>query len=371
MVKVLVVAKSVNGGWNTYIDSLQKLDGNEIKISTIILGIGRTTLGSQSYIFYGKSSYHPEKYSFFSIIFFRFAKEIIWYRKQLIRIKPDVVLSIDTHSNLLVLISKCLFFLKYKTILTIHIDPLDTIKEKASIELRILINLLIRYFYNQANLIITVSRRLLESVKKDYVIKNRIITIYNGVKTKPKQKYNTNKELIISSMGRLVKQKDFATIIKAFAKIKLKKPKINLWIIGEGPLKNELIDLTKKLGVAKNVKFWGWVENADSLLGKSNLFVLSSKREGLPYSLLEAMSLGIPVISYDTEFGPSEILDDGKHGVLVNQNDVDSLSNAMSNLITDRKQLLSNSQKAYKRSLYFSEDRMLKKYRKIILNMGF
>ncbi len=134
-------------------------------------------------------------------------------------------------------------------------------------------------------------------------------------------------------------------------------------------MKKYLKNYVKKLKIEKNVQFFGWVKNIYEYLKKSSVFVFSSKREGFGYVLLEAMSCGLPVISTNTPFGPAEILDNGKYGILVPMKNPQAMADAIYELLTDDKKYNYYKKKSLERVKYFSLDKMLKSYKKLIMNL--
>ena len=133
---------------------------------------------------------------------------------------------------------------------------------------------------------------------------------------------------VIVGMGRLTRQKDFATLIRAFAGIRRTIP-ARLIILGEGEDRADLEALCRSLGVAGNVDLPGFVANPYAVLSRARLFVLSSRWEGLPGALIEALACGASVVSTDCPSGPREILDDGRYGQLVPVEDTAAMADAM------------------------------------------
>jgi glycosyltransferase involved in cell wall biosynthesis len=133
---------------------------------------------------------------------------------------------------------------------------------------------------------------------------------------------------VIIGVGRLTRQKDFATLIKAFALVRTERP-CRLLIIGEGRDRAALEALAVQLAVENDVALPGFVENPYPYMSRSALFVLSSIWEGSPNVLTEALALGVPVVATDCPSGPREILGGGRHGHLVPSGNPMALAKAM------------------------------------------
>jgi len=133
---------------------------------------------------------------------------------------------------------------------------------------------------------------------------------------------------VIMGIGRLTYQKDFPTLMRAFAKVHQQLP-CHLIILGQGSERPQYESLAAILGISEVVDFPGFVANPYAYLVRSSLFVLSSRWEGSPNALTEAMALGIPVVATDCPSGPREILQNGRLGKLVTIGDVDALAKAM------------------------------------------
>lgn len=133
---------------------------------------------------------------------------------------------------------------------------------------------------------------------------------------------------VILAAGRLAPQKDYPTLIRAFAAL-VEGRDLRMVILGEGPERPALEALVGDLGLAGRVDLPGFRENPFAYMARARLFVLSSAWEGLPGVLIQAMACGTPVVSTDCPSGPREILEDGRLGPLVPVGDVTALAEAL------------------------------------------
>jgi glycosyltransferase involved in cell wall biosynthesis len=142
---------------------------------------------------------------------------------------------------------------------------------------------------------------------------------------------------VILGVGKLEAQKDFPTLIYAFAKVR-QKQQARLIILGWGPDRNreELEAIAQELGIHEDVSLPGYVNNPYTYMARSAVFALSSQWEGLPFVLVEAMALGTPVVSTNCESGPAEVLDHGRYGQLVPVGNSQALGDAILNVLAKR-----------------------------------
>ncbi|MGH2630441.1 MAG: glycosyltransferase, partial [Actinomycetota bacterium] len=133
---------------------------------------------------------------------------------------------------------------------------------------------------------------------------------------------------VLVAVGRFTPQKDFGTLVRAFALVRERR-EARLLILGDGPERGHLEATVARLGLGESVGLPGWVTNPYPTMVRAGAFVLSSRWEGLPSVLIEALYCGVPVVATDCPSGPVEILEGGKHGRLVPVGDVEELARGM------------------------------------------
>jgi glycosyltransferase involved in cell wall biosynthesis len=196
-----------------------------------------------------------------------------------------------------------------------------------------------RRFYPWADAIVAVSKGVADDLAQVARIPRECIrVIYNPIVT-PELREKAQAPLehpwfvpgeppVILATGRLSAQKDFPTLIQAFARVRQTRP-ARLLILGEGEERPALEAQAKQLGLERDVSLPGFVVNPYPYMAWAGVFVLSSRWEGLPSVLIEALYCGAPAISTDCPSGPREILADGKYGQLVPVGDVNALARAI------------------------------------------
>jgi glycosyltransferase involved in cell wall biosynthesis len=205
---------------------------------------------------------------------------------------------------------------------------------------------LAQWFYPWADAVTAVSEGVaVDLVRAAKLSPSHVQVIYNPIVTPDLQKksesllehpwFRTGEPPVVLGVGRLTAQKAFSVLIEAFAKVRKSQP-ARLLILGEGEERPMLEALTKELGIEQDVNLPGFVSNPYSYMAHAALFVLSSRWEGLPTVLVEAMSLRTPVIATDCPSGPREILRNGQYGQLVPVDDPGALALAIQNFLTDR-----------------------------------
>lgn len=141
---------------------------------------------------------------------------------------------------------------------------------------------------------------------------------------------------IVLAVGSLIERKDFATLIRAFAQL-ARHPSARLVLLGEGPERLRLEGLVGELGLTDRVALHGFVPNPLAFMAKADVLALSSRVEGMPTVIIEALACGIPVIATDCPHGPAELLCDGTYGRLVPVGNAEAMAQALDGALSERR----------------------------------
>jgi GalNAc-alpha-(1->4)-GalNAc-alpha-(1->3)-diNAcBac-PP-undecaprenol alpha-1,4-N-acetyl-D-galactosaminyltransferase len=247
-------------------------------------------------------------------------------RAAILASQPDVVISFLNTVNVLTLIAT--WQLNLPVIVSEHSYP-------AFLDVNRWWQVLMKVTYRRADLVTLLTESALAFYPRDrgyrsIVMPNPVITPVAEISTTQLVSSPT-----LMAIGRLHPVKGFDLAIAAFAKLRDKYPDWHLTILGEGPNRAELEELRSKLDLSNRVHFLGQVQNVNAHLRQADIFVLSSRFEGFPMALCEAMACGVPVVATDCLSGPREIITDGVDGILVAMEDVDALANGMDILMAD------------------------------------
>ena len=285
--------------------------------------------------------------------------------------QPDALLSHLGHANTIAILAKKLAGVKTKLAVVEH----NTLSVSDATSIRAKITpWFMKVLYPSADDIIGVSQGVSEDLAKQLgFAQGQVRTIYNPVinselldkaTATPEHPWLQSTDIpVFLAVGRLTPQKDFANLIQAFALVRKKRP-VRLIILGEGELRAELVQLAASLGVTADIDLPGFADNPYSYMSKASCFTLSSRYEGLPTALIEAMACGCSVVSTDCPNGPQEILAGGRYGALVPIQDSQSLSVAMEKTLdrpVTRENLIS-------RAKLFSSEQIVPQYLEVLLS---
>ncbi|MEC7881171.1 MAG: glycosyltransferase, partial [Chloroflexota bacterium] len=261
---------------------------------------------------------------------------------------------------------------KFKLIIREAVDPKHSSITQRSFFSRFLINNIKGFLYPKSDNIIAISEGVKQSLIKNFKLdSSKIKTIYNPssdekILSLAQEEIGSDllsgKPLIIS-VGRLTKQKDHITLLKAFNEI-YSKIDCNLYIVGEGSERDNLEKFIRNNNIEDRVKLLGYQNNPWKFMSKSELFILPSIWEGFGNVIVEAMLIGIPVISSDCPSGPREILNDGVNGKLFKVGDYSHLAKIIEDVLSDDNSELINRAKI--RSRDFTIEKITEEYEKVL-----
>jgi len=251
---------------------------------------------------------------------------------------PDWVISNREKSHRYLVLARWLAGSKTQLAFRIGNSLEETLKKRHHLK-RLLRHKLIRWSYAKADLIIVNSRGLSDDVQNYAGVENWRIRVLNNptfhedVLLQARAKVDhpwlaDNCVPVLLGVGRLTRQKDFPTLIQAFAQVVRERP-ARLIILGEGNDRDSLQALVEHLGLEDRVDMPGYVVNPFAFMARAKLFVLSSAWEGSPNVLIQALSIGCPVVATDCPEGPREILRNGSVAPLVEIGDVPGMAAAI------------------------------------------
>jgi len=208
-----------------------------------------------------------------------------------------------------------------------------------------------------------------ECIKDFHAFPERVNVIPNSVdfeeiRKKAKEGNDLNMPAdfcIISTLGRLEKEKNISFLLKAFSALR-KKEKAKLLIIGDGTEKRNLERLSQELNIEEDVLFVGFQSNPYKFIKMSDIFVHACLFEGFANAIIEAMSCGVPVIAIDCPYGPRDIIKNGENGLLVPMNDEGALVDAIVKLFHDKRLRDNLSETGAEKAMEFSLKSMVQKY---------
>ena len=267
------------------------------------------------------------------------AMEIIQGMRKLIKKrKVNIIISFVAKVNIYTILSS--LFLKTKLIVSERNDPYQNPENKYIRNLRDIL-----YKFSDGFVFQTEDAMKYFPVriqKKGIVIPNPIIPNLPYWK-----KYNTGKTIITAC--RLVKQKNLPMLINAFSIFQKEYPNYKLKIFGTGVLRETLLHQIEELELNDKISLPGFSTYIHDEMVKSDLFVISSDYEGISNSMLEALAIGVPVISTDSPIGGAKMfIKNGKNGLLIKVGDIDELVNAMKKIISNKKTAIRLSNEAVK-----------------------
>jgi glycosyltransferase involved in cell wall biosynthesis len=243
---------------------------------------------------------------------------------------PDAVVSFMSRTNVLVLLAT--LGLSFPVVISERSVPSSRSMGGMWERLR-------HWAYGRSSCLVVQSQEVSDYFASQPRINSRVIpnpvTAVNSHGPDAVEKGSNNPKRILMSMGRLLDVKGYDLLLRAFSEVAPKHPDWSLVLWGEGPKRDSLEKLREELRLQERVELPGLTKTPHEKMKRADLFVLSSRHEGFPNVLCEAMASGLPVISFDCPCGPGEIIRPDIDGVLVPAEDIKALATAMDRLMDD------------------------------------
>ncbi len=285
------------------------------------------------------------------------------------RERPNAMLSAMSHANVVAIIARYLARVSMRLAVSEHNSPSGGFSRRVVDNV---LHALIRRLYQSTDSVVCVSRGVREEVEKLLnVPSEKLRIIYNPLDLERIRKMKDvpvqhewlsgGGSPVILAVGRLTAQKDYPTLLNAFALLRARRA-VRLVVLGQGEEEVALKALVDTLGINDDVAFMGFQSNPYAWMAACDLYVLSSRWEGLSCTMQEALACGARIVSTDCPSGPSEVLEDGRWGRLVPVGDAAALAAAMDVALNDK--LLPE---AGRRAEDFHIDRIADEYGQVLL----
>lgn len=322
---------------------------------------------------YTYEEYVREDVLFIKLPVKRLRQAIIPLAKLIKKEEPDLLFSTVPNYNTIAILAKIISRTKTKLIVREAAYLGGTWKDNVKLKLY-------GFLYRFANQVIALSEGVKENlISRYHVHAERIRVIYNPVDIKhilsegerPVDEpdiYKPEVKTIITA-GRLVAEKDHKTLISSFAKLAEKK-NVELIILGEGELENTLKHQVKQKNIEERVHFLGFKQNPYAYMNRADVFALTSTTEGFGHVLVEALALGVPIVSTRCNPGAEEILGEEEYGLLSNVGDVEAIAGKLETVLSlskvEREQMIENGKK---RAAQFAVEHIVRQYEQVFLNV--
>ena len=240
--------------------------------------------------------------------------------------RPDVILSFIGKNNMMAILTSR--FLHIPVAVSVRAEPKEEYYNA-------LLRLLAKTLFALADKVVLQTKRCFTFFPA--YIRRKAVILRNPVSEAFfRDRYEGEREKTIVAVGRVDANKNHEMLIRAFAGIADEFPDYRVIIYGEGDLRQELIQLVAKMGLSERILLPGSIQNVSEAIYKTRVFVLTSNSEGVPNTLIEAMMMGLTVVSTDCPCGgPAELISDFENGILTPVGDTKKLQENLQNILND------------------------------------
>lgn len=275
--------------------------------------------------------------------------------------KPDVILSFLGKNNMMAISTSR--FLPVKVVVSVRGEPTLEYAGK-------LLQAMAKFLFRFADGVVFQTKHAMEFFPKKIREKSAILP--NPLNANfIRQQYKGERENVIVAAGRLDENKNHQMLIRAFANIADKYPETKLVIYGEGESRTKLEQLIQELNLTERITLPGSVSNLADRMYRARVFVLTSDTEGMPNSLIEAMALGLTVISTDCPCGgPAALIKDGENGLLIPVRDEKALTDSLIKILSDLKYADKLGDSAFEVAKEMHPDRVNSEWEKYLLGIA-
>lgn len=275
--------------------------------------------------------------------------------------KPDVILSFIGKNNMMAILTSR--FLHIPVAVSVRAEPSMEYDSKG-------MRFMARHLFALSDGVVLQTSRCFEFFpervrKKAVILRNPVSASFF------RERYNGEREKTIVAVGRVDENKNHEMLIRAFAEIAEEFPEYRLIIYGEGEKRKELIELTEKLSLSERIFLPGSVTDVADLIYKTRVFVLSSNTEGVPNTLIEAMLMGLTVVSTDCPCGgPADLIEDGVNGILTPVGDVNKMKEKLHFLLKNLQTADLMGEKATETSVIFKPETVYGEWEHFLVSLA-
>lgn len=292
------------------------------------------------------------------------------------REQPDILYSALPHLNILAALGRQFVHPKPHLVVSVHSNQE---RELATVRNGAVMRLIMPWVYRSADAVVVVSSGIADELRSVVGRSEKLQRIYDPLdvarvvamaQEDVRHPWFDGNHEVISAMGRLSPEKGFLSLVRAFATVRERRPTARLLIMGDGDQADEIVALAQDLGVAEQVQLLGFQQNPFAYIARSTCFVMSSSWEGFGMAIVEAMASGTAVLSTDCPYGPSEILEGGKYGLLVRPGSIDDLAEGISRLLNDQDLRRDLAEHGKARAMDFDVGTVLPMYSDLLRQVG-